>query len=56
MIAYHTIGVGLLWKINNSLRLTAYYDVVRNEKSINLSGYNKDIKDDVFTLRLQYKF
>ena len=55
-IAYHTIGVGLLWKINNSLRLTAYYDVVRNEKSINLSGYNKDIKDDVFTLRLQYKF
>lgn len=55
-IAYHTIGAGLLWKINNSLRLTAYYEWVGNETSVNLKGYDKDIADNDFTLRLQYKF
>ena len=55
-IAYQTIGLGLLYKINNNLRLTAYYDLIRNETSENLDGYNKDIKDDMVTIRLQYKF
>ncbi|MCC6691464.1 MAG: hypothetical protein IT235_08020 [Bacteroidia bacterium] len=55
-IAYQTTGLGLLWKINNNLRATAYYELVKNETSKNLTGYDKDIKDDVFTLRLQYKF
>ena len=55
-IAYQTTGLGLLWKINNNLRTTAYYEFVKNETSKNLIGYDKDIKDDVFTLRLQYKF
>lgn len=55
-IAYQTIGFGLLWKINDVLRMTAYYDLVKNETSVNLTGYEKNIKDDVFTLRLQYKF
>lgn len=55
-IAYQTIGFGLLWKINDVLRMTAYYDLVKNETSVNLTGFEKNIKDDVFTLRLQYKF
>lgn len=54
--AYRTIGVGLLWYINNNLRLQAYYDFVSQEKSQNLTGYGADLKDDNFTLRLQYKF
>lgn len=55
-IAYQTIGFGLLWKINDVLRMTAYYDLVKNETSGNLTGFEKDIKDNTFTLRLQYKF
>lgn len=55
-ISYQTIGFGLLWKINNNLKATAYYDMVKNETSRNLSGYDTDKKDNMFTLRLQYKF
>ncbi len=55
-IAFNTLGVGLQWKINNNFRMTAYYDVVKNETSTNLKGYETDLKDNVFTMRLQYKF
>ncbi|MCB0850394.1 MAG: hypothetical protein KDC20_11680, partial [Bacteroidetes bacterium] len=55
-VAYKTFGSGLLWQLKNGLRLTGYYDWILNEKSANLTGYEKDISDNVFTLRLQYKF
>lgn len=55
-IAYATWGSGLMWRINNSLRLTAYYDLVSNETSSHLTGYSHDLSDNVFTLRLQYKY
>ncbi len=55
-INYTTYGVGLLWNISSALRLQGYYELVQNEKSQNLSGYTSDLKDNVFTLRLQYKF
>lgn len=55
-ILRYTYGVGILWKITNYLRLQAYYDFNNNEKTENISGYTNNRKDDVFTLRLQYKF
>ncbi|MGE4567791.1 MAG: hypothetical protein AB7C90_01240 [Bacteroidales bacterium] len=55
-IAYTTIGLGWLYRFNASVRLMAYYDFVSNETSDNLSGYEKERKDNLFTLRLQYKF
>jgi len=55
-IAYNTLGLGLLWKANNSLRLQAYYEFVNNEISENIVEYKEKLKDNVFTLRLQYKF
>jgi hypothetical protein len=55
-ISRSTVGVGALWNINKDIRLTAYYDINFNEKSVNLGGYDSDRKDNVFTLRLQYKF
>jgi phosphate-selective porin len=55
-ILYQTFGFGLMWRINNHLRATAYYDWTINEKSSNLIHFNKEIKDNVFTFRLQYKF
>ena len=55
-IAKHNIGIGYLYRMNNNFRLMAYYDMAFNEKSKNLTGYNSDLKDNIFTLRLQYKF
>lgn len=55
-IAQHTFGVGMLWRATNNLRLQTYYELNKNETSNHLSGYDSDRKDDVFTLRLQYKF
>ena len=51
-----TFGMGILWRINPALRLTAYYDITKNETSENVKGWDIDRKDDVFTLRLQYRF
>jgi len=55
-ISRNTLGIGALWNINSDIRLTAYYEFNGNEKSNNIAGFGKNIKDDVFTLRLQYKF
>ncbi len=54
-IAYTTTGLGLAYRFDSNIRFTAYYDMVTNEKT-QLSGYTKDLKDNVFTLRMQYKF
>jgi hypothetical protein len=51
-----TFGFGMLWNIIPSVRLTAYYEINRNEKTENLTAYETDRKDNVFTARLQYKF
>jgi hypothetical protein len=51
-----TVGLGLLWEITKSIRLQAYYEMIRNETSQNVAGYEADRKNNVFTLRLQYKF
>ena len=55
-IAYNNLGFGILWNINSNVRLQAYYDINKNEKTENLTNYNNDLKDNKFTLRLQYKF
>ena len=67
-ISMNNIGLGLMWRINPALRLTAYYDFVNNETTENLKdtkdadgkitkyGWEGNRKDNVFTLRLQYKF
>ena len=49
-----TLGFGMLWRVNNNIRLQAYYELNNNEKTDNLAV--NDLKNDVFTLRLQYKF
>lgn len=55
-VAQNTLGFGMLWRVNTSLRLQAYYEINKNETTENVSNYVADRKDDVFTLRLQYKF
>ncbi len=55
-IAYNTVGLGLLWRINTAIRIQAYFDMITNETSEYLAGYGENIKDNTFTLRVQYKF
>ncbi|OJU48133.1 MAG: hypothetical protein BGN96_05345 [Bacteroidales bacterium 45-6] len=55
-IAYNTLGVGALWRINPAVRLQLFYEMVKNEKTANIAAYTGDQKDNVFTARLQFKF
>jgi hypothetical protein len=55
-IAYTTWGFGWITDFNQNLRLVLYYDLVKNETSKNLAGFSKDQKDNIFTVRIQYKF
>jgi phosphate-selective porin len=55
-LAYSTLGFGALWQLNSAVRLQAFYERVSNETSQNIGGMEKDRRDNLFTLRLQYKF
>jgi len=54
-IKYTTISAGYNYSINENVRLMLWYDFVKNEKT-SLAGYTSDLKDNVFTARLQFRF
>jgi hypothetical protein len=54
-IKYTTWGFGYNLRVTSNVKLMAYYDLVKNEDT-NIKGYTQDLKDNVFTLRLQFKF
>jgi hypothetical protein len=54
-IKYTTLGIGYNCYFNENVRLLLYYDNVINEKT-QLAGYTSDVKDNVFTCRLQFRF
>jgi len=54
-IKYSTLGFGYNFYMNPNVKLLLWYEVVKNENTL-LSGYTSDIKDDVFTCRLQFRF
>lgn len=55
-LAQSTVGIGALYRFNKHIRLQAYYEFNFNEKSDWVKGYETNREDNVFTLRLQYKF
>jgi len=54
-IRFDTYGFGLNYHINQYAKIMVYYDLVKNEDT-QLTGYKKDLKDNVFTLRFQIKY
>ncbi|HET6225940.1 MAG TPA: hypothetical protein VFF27_06650 [Bacteroidia bacterium] len=54
-IRFDTYGFGLTYRINAFAKITAYYDWVINEETL-VKGYEKDIKDNVTTIRFQVRF
>jgi hypothetical protein len=60
-LKYSTLGLGLVHHWDANIKFVLYYDMVTNE-TVNAAGagslipYKNDLKDNVFTLRMQYKF
>ncbi len=55
-IKYSNVGIGWIYHWDTNVKITAYYNTVTNETSKSLVNWGKDLKDNVFTLRFQYKF
>jgi hypothetical protein len=54
-IKYSTLGFGYIYYITPNAKLVLWYDKITNEKT-QLSGFTSDVKDNVLTCRLQFKF
>jgi len=54
-IKYTTLGFGYINYINENLKLVLWYDLVKNEKT-SLDSFKEDLKDNVLTCRLQFRF
>jgi phosphate-selective porin len=54
-VAYTTWGIGYNVRPNPNLKLMAFYEFVKNETTA-IKGFTDDVKDNVFTLRAQFKF
>ncbi|RZL15320.1 MAG: porin [Pedobacter sp.] len=54
-IKYATFGYGVAYEITRQIKFTLYNEHIKNEIT-SLPGYNADLKDNVFTARLQYRW
>jgi hypothetical protein len=54
-IRYNTLGIGFTRYFTGNLKFLAYYDIVKNEKT-SLLEYTEDVRDNVFTFRIQLRF
>ncbi|SDJ22615.1 hypothetical protein SAMN04487898_10228 [Pedobacter sp. ok626] len=54
-IKFSTLGYGMTCQIGPRIKLTAYNEHVVNNPT-QLPGYENDLKDDVVTMRLQYRW
>lgn len=54
-IKYNTLSAGYNYLISENVRLMLWYEYAMNEKT-SLTGYTSDLKDNVFTARLQFRF
>jgi len=54
-IKFSTLGLGYIYYCNENMKVVAWYDLVKNEHTL-LPGYTTDVRDNVFTLRIQFRF
>jgi hypothetical protein len=61
-VKYSTIGIGWIYHWDSNVKFVLYYDLVTNEKIAesstvsSLAPLKDDLKDNVVTFRMQYKF
>jgi hypothetical protein len=54
-IKYGTLNLGYNYAVTSMVKLSLFYAIVKNETT-QLPGFTKDVKDNIFTTRLQFKF
>jgi len=54
-IKYSTLGFGYIYYMNDNLKWVFWYDVIKNENT-QVPDFKSDKKDNLFTLRLQFRF
>jgi hypothetical protein len=54
-IKFSTLGLGYISYINDNVKLVLWYDKVWNEKT-RMAGFTSDVKDNIFTCRMQFRF
>ena len=54
-IKFSTVSIGYNYYMNENVKLFLWYDIVKNENTSH-SDYQRDIKDNIFTCRLQFRF
>lgn len=62
-LKYTTVGAGYIYHLDDNVKFVFYYEMVSNE-TVNsavaatsaLAPFKNDVKDDVFTFRVQYRF
>lgn len=55
-LKYTMLGLGYSYYFDDNVKFMLYYNMVRNETAAGITGFDKDLKDDVFTVRMQYRF
>jgi hypothetical protein len=58
-IKYSTLGLGFIHHWDETIKFVLYYEIVKNEvlnPSTSLTSLIGDVRDNVFTFRVQYKF
>lgn len=54
-VKFSTLGFGYVYYFNEHLKITGWFDWVRNERT-RVPGLEGDLPDNVFTCRAQYRF
>lgn len=54
-IKYSTLGLGYNYQLNTNAKFMIWYDRIINEKT-GVEGFRDDLKDDILSLRLQFRF
>ncbi len=54
-IKFSTLNIGYVYAISFQAKLSIFYSIVSNEAT-QLGSYSKDVRDNVFTTRLQFRF
>jgi len=55
-LKYTALGLGYNFYFDEHVKFMFYYNMVRNERGAGITGFSNDLKDDVFTARVQYRF
>ncbi len=55
-VKYTMLGVGYNFYVHENVKFMFHYNMVTNEATKGINGFTKDIKDDVLTVRMQYRF